>query len=194
IDYFNEQNFEFEEFDKYYLLDSHFVNLDNEDINKVLNNVVLSGAKDIVKVTFKAIGNEHYIEVIGLDLDKLFKEEYIDKERSTYLVYANSFNIDFELRKKNILKQLIKIVNADITSYNMQHIELLTNFMCRDNTITPMSRFGMRNGDYSFISRLSFEDPFRVIQDVFYGVKDDLTSISSKLITGIYNDEEEKNE
>ncbi|ORX51836.1 hypothetical protein BCR36DRAFT_38722 [Piromyces finnis] len=86
-------------------------------------------------------------------------------------------------------------MNADIHLYNMQYIELLTNFMCRDNTITPMSCFGMKNGNYSFISRLSFEDPFRIIQDVFYGVRDDLISISSKLITGIYNDEEdEKNE
>ncbi|ORX41974.1 hypothetical protein BCR36DRAFT_465984, partial [Piromyces finnis] len=103
--------------------------------------------------------------------------------------------IDFELRKKNILKQLTKIVNAYIYLYSMQHTELLINFMCCDNTITHMSRFGMENGNYSFISRLSFEDPFRVIQDVFYSVRDDLTSISPKLIIGIYNDEEdEKNE
>jgi len=46
----------------------------------------------------------------------------------------------------------------------------------------------MKNNNYSFISQLSFEDPYSVIQDVVYGTEDNLSSVSSKLITGIYND------
>ncbi|OUM61903.1 hypothetical protein PIROE2DRAFT_11967 [Piromyces sp. E2] len=79
--------------------------------------------------------------------------------------------IDFELRKKNISMQLQRIVNVDSSSYNQQHIELLTNFMCRNNEITPI-----------------------VIQDVLYGIEDYITSISSKLITGIYINENNDND
>ncbi|ORX41413.1 hypothetical protein BCR36DRAFT_311594 [Piromyces finnis] len=171
------------------MLDSGYINLNIDDITKILNNVVLSGTKGVVKVEKNFLGNELYIEVTGLNLNPLFNNKYIDKNRSRYIVYGNSMDIDFELRKKNILMQLKRIVNVDSSSsYNNQHTELLTNFMCRDNTILPMSRFGMKKGNYSFISQLSFEDPYSVIQNIFYGVEDRLTSISSKLITGIYND------
>ncbi|ORX51820.1 hypothetical protein BCR36DRAFT_369728 [Piromyces finnis] len=83
-------------------VNSGFANLD-EDVNKILNNVVLSGAKGIVQAILKAIGNEHFIEVISLELGDFFNNEYIDyKEMFMYFVYANSMPIDFELRKKNI--------------------------------------------------------------------------------------------
>ena len=185
--YFNNNQIKYEEKDKYYMLDSNYVNLNKEDIIKLLDNIVLTGTKGVVDVIPKYVGDEFYIEVIGTNLDSLFNNSYIDKTRSRYLVYSNSMDIDFELRKKNILMQLQRIVNVDSSSYNQNHIELLTDFMCRNNEITPMSRFGMKNGDYSFISQLSFENPYSVIQDVVYGTEDNLTSVSSKLITGIYN-------
>jgi len=60
--------------------------------------------------------------------------------------------------------------------------------MCRNNIIVPMSRFGMKNDDYSLISKLSFEDPYSVLGNILYGVEDSLSSVSAKIITGIYND------
>ncbi|OUM57118.1 hypothetical protein PIROE2DRAFT_65183 [Piromyces sp. E2] len=187
MDYFIKNKLNYEENDKYYMLDSDYINLNKEDIINLLNNIVLTGTKGVVQVIPKYIGDEFYIEVTGEDLDPLFDNKYIDRNRSRYIIYSNAMAIDFELRKKNILMQLQKIV--DSSSYNQQHIELLTSFMCRNNEITPMSRFGMKNGNYSFISQLSFEDPYSVIQDVVYGIEDNITSISSKLITGIYINE-----
>jgi len=188
--YFINNKLSYEEKDKYYMLDSDYVNLNKDDIIKLLNNIVLTGTKGVVNVIPKYLKDEFYIEVTGTNLDPLFNNIYIDKCRSRYLVYSNSMDIDFELRKENILMQLQRIVNVDSSSYNQQHIELLTNFMCRKNEeVTPMSRFGMKNNNYSFISQLSFEDPYSVIQDVVYGAKDSLTSISSKLITGMYDDD-----
>jgi len=194
IKFFESNNLSFDDNESYYMLDSHYINLNHDDILKLCENIVLTGTKGVVKVIPRFDNNnEFYVEVIGTDLDPLFNNEYVDKSRSRYLVYGNTKDISFELRKQNILMQLKRIVNSDdSSSYNNQHIELLTNFMCRNNTIIPMSRFGMRNNDYSFISQLSFEDPYNVIQDVLYGVEDNLTSISSKLITGIYNNENEK--
>jgi len=195
IKFFEKNNLSFDDNGNYYMLDSHSINLNHGDILKLCENIVLTGTKGVVNVIPRFdSNNEFYVEVVGTDLDPLFNNEYVDKSRSRYLVYGNSKDIDFELRKQNILMQLKRIVNSDdSSSYNNQHIELLTNFMCRNNTITPMSRFGMRNNDYSFISQLSFEDPYNVIQDVLYGVEDNLTSISSKLITGIYNNDNENN-
>ena len=51
-----------------------------------------------------------------------------------------------------------------------------------------MSRFGMKNDDYSFISKLSFEDPYNFLGNILYDVEDNLSSVSAKIITGIYND------
>jgi len=186
--YFNNNKIKYEEKDKYYMLDSNYVNLNKEDIIKLLDNIVLTGTKGVVDVILKYVGDEFYIEVIGTNLDSLFNNNYIDKSHSRYLVYSNSMDIDYELRKKNSLMQLQRIVNVDSSSYNQNHIELLMDFMCCNNEITPMSRFGMKNNNYSFIFQLSFEDPYSVIQDVVYGTEDNLTSVSSKLITGIYND------
>ncbi|KAG4096144.1 hypothetical protein H8356DRAFT_1426531 [Neocallimastix lanati (nom. inval.)] len=61
---------------------------------------------------------------------------------------------------------------------------LLTNFMCRNDTVNSMSCFDMNIKEYSFISRLSFEDPYIILHDFFYDIDDNLTSVSSKLITG----------
>ena len=88
------------------MLDSNYVNLNKEDIIKLLDNIVLTGTKGVVDVIPKYVGDEFYIEVIGTNLDSLFNNSYIDKTRSRYLVYSNSMDIDFELRKKNILMQL----------------------------------------------------------------------------------------
>ncbi|OUM56560.1 hypothetical protein PIROE2DRAFT_18780 [Piromyces sp. E2] len=151
------------------MLDSDYINLNKEDIINLLNNIVLTGTKGVVQVIPKYIGDEFYIEVTGENLDPLFDNKYIDRNRSRYIVYSNAMAIDFEL-------------------------QLLTNFMCRNNEITPMSRFGMKKGNYSFISQLSFEDPYSVIQDVVYGIEDNITSISSKLITGIYINEDNDND
>jgi len=187
IEFFNENKLSYEENDKYFMLDSNYINLNVHDINKLLNKVVITGTEGVVKVIPKLLKGEFIIEVTGTDLDSLFNNGYIDKERSRYTVYGNSKKIEFDLRKENILEQLKRIVNSDSSTYNNQHIELLTNFMCRNgDTIIPMSRFGMKSNDYSFISQLSFEDPYSVIQDVLYGIEDKLTSISAKLITGIY--------
>ena len=54
--------------------------------------------------------------------------------------------------------------------------------MYRNNTIVPMSRFGMINGDYSFISKLSYEDPYSVLENILYGFEDSLSSVSGKLL------------
>ncbi|ORX73451.1 hypothetical protein BCR32DRAFT_249935 [Anaeromyces robustus] len=186
--YFISNNIKFEEKENYLILDSNYINLSHEDINNLLYNVTLTGTKGVHNVIPKYHGNEFYIEVTGTDLDPLFKNEYIDPQRSHYIIYSNTKEVDYNLRKQNILMQLKRITNFDNSFYNDQHIELLTNFMCRNNTIIPISRFGMKNSDYSFISQLSFEDPYSVIQNILYGVEDNLSSVSAKLITGIYND------
>ncbi|KAL6598903.1 hypothetical protein U3516DRAFT_846173 [Neocallimastix sp. 'constans'] len=40
-----------------------------------------------------------------------------------------------------------------------------------------------------FISQLSFEDPYKILQDVFYNIGDNQTIVSAKIITGIYDKE-----
>ncbi|ORX42871.1 beta and beta-prime subunits of DNA dependent RNA-polymerase [Piromyces finnis] len=159
INYLNNNKIKFEDKGKYYLLNSDFVELNNNGIKKILNNVVLSGTKGVIKVVPKHYNDEFIIEVTGTNLGPLFENEYVDKDRSRYIVYGNLMDVDFESRKKNILKQLQKIVNNGSSCKN-QHIELLTNFMCQDNKILSMSRFGMKNDNFSFMSKLSFEDPY----------------------------------
>jgi len=187
IEFFNKSKLHYEEYEKYYMVDSHYINLSAHDFNKFLNNVVITGTKGIGKVIPKLLEGEFIIEVTGTNLDSLFDNEYIDKERSHYTVYGNSKIVEFSIRKENILELLKKVINSESSTFNNQHIELLTNFMCRNGeTVIPISRFGMTSDDYSFISQLSFEDPYNIIQDVLYGIEDKITSVSAKLITGIY--------
>jgi len=82
------------------MLDSDYVNLNKDNIIKLLDNIVLKGTKGVVDVIPKYVGDEFYIEVIRIGLDSLFNNNYIDNSRSLYLVYNNSMDIDFELRKK----------------------------------------------------------------------------------------------
>jgi len=189
LDYFKLNNLTYEEKEKYFILNSNYIKIKYEEIIKLLNDITLAGTKGVKTVTPKMLGKEEfYVEVVGKDLDPLFKNPYIDLDRSRYIVYGNSKEVDYNTRKQNILTQLERITNIDKSFYNNQHIELLNNFMCRNNTVVPMSRFGMKNDDYSFISKLSFEDPYSVMQNILYGVEDNLSSVSAKIITGIYND------
>ncbi|KAG4081637.1 beta and beta-prime subunits of DNA dependent RNA-polymerase [Neocallimastix lanati (nom. inval.)] len=188
LDYFKINNLKFEEKENYYILDSNYVKIKDEKIIKLLSDISLTGTKGVKTVSSKMLGEEEfYVEVVGRNLDPLFENQYIDLDRSRYTVYGTSKYVDHNTRKQNILEQLKRITNIDKSYYNNQHIELLTNFMCRNNTIVPMSRFGMKNDDYSFISKLSFEDPYSVLENILYGVKDSLSSVSAKIITGIYN-------
>jgi len=143
--YFTINNINYEENDKYYMLDSDYINLNKDDIIKLLDNIVLTGNKGVVNIIPKYLKNEFYIEVTGTNLDPLFNNKYIDKSRSRYLVYSNSMDIDFQLRKNNILMQLQRIVNVDSSFYNQNHIELLTNFMCRNNEQRNNTNVTFRN-------------------------------------------------
>ncbi|ORX65403.1 hypothetical protein BCR32DRAFT_297732 [Anaeromyces robustus] len=58
--------------------------------------------------------------------------------------------VDNDLRKQSILKQLERITTTDNSNHSTQHIELFTDFICRNNSITPMSRYGMRENNYPF--------------------------------------------
>ncbi|KAG4082836.1 hypothetical protein H8356DRAFT_1299623 [Neocallimastix lanati (nom. inval.)] len=189
LDYFKINNLTFEEKENYYIFDSNYVEIKYEKIFKLLNDISLTGTKGVKTVSSKMLGEEEfYVEVVGRNLDPLFENQYIDLDRSRYTVYGTSKQVDHNTRKQNILEQLKRITNIDKSYYNNQHIELLTNIMCRNDTIVPMSRFGMKNDDYSFISKLSFEDPYSVLENILYGVEDSLSSVSAKIITGIYND------
>ncbi|ORX78477.1 beta and beta-prime subunits of DNA dependent RNA-polymerase [Anaeromyces robustus] len=188
FNYLISNNIEFDEKERYLILDSNYIYLNYENIKNLLDNVTLTGTKGVKKVSSKYRGDEFYIEVIGTDLDPLFENEYIDPDRSHYITYSNTKKVDNDLRKQSILKQLKRITNTDNSIHSTQHIDLLTDFMCRNDSITPMSRFGMRNNNYPFISQLSFEDPLNIIRTVLYGVEDNLSTVSAKLITGIYND------
>jgi len=66
---------------------------------------------------------------------------YIDPERSHYIVYSNSKEINFDQRKQNIFDHLKRIVDNGSKDYKYQHIKLLTNFICRNDKLNPMSRF-----------------------------------------------------
>jgi RNA polymerase Rpb1, domain 5. len=183
--YFREHSLKYEEQEEYFTLDSNYIAINISAIETLLEDITLTGTKGVASVKLIKNEDEYCIEVTGTDLDPLFENEYIDPTRSYYISYDESMDIPFEQRKQNILHQLKGIVDEGGADYNYQHVELLTNFMCRDNYIIPMSRFGMNSADYSFISQLSFEDPYHVLLDVFYGVEDNLSSVSSKLITGI---------
>jgi len=47
----------------------------------------------------------------------------------------------------------------------------------------------MNINEYSFISQLSFENPYKILHDIFYDIEDNLASVSVKLITGVYDKE-----
>jgi len=187
--YFRENKINYDENEYGFIVDSNSVKLDTNDIETILEEVTITGTKGITKIETYNNNDQYIINVTGTNLDPLFNNKYIDPERSHYLVYSNSNEISFDQRKQNIFNQLKRIVDNGSKNYNYKHIRLLTNFMCRNNKLNPMSRFGMNINEYSFISRLSFEDPYKILHDVFYDIEDNLTSVSAKLITGIYDTE-----
>ena len=160
LDYFKLNNLTYEEKEKYFILNSNYIKIKYEEIIKLLNDITLAGTKGVKTVTPKMLGEEEfYVEVVGKDLDPLFKNPYIDLDRSRYIVYGNSKEVDYNTRKQNILTQLKRITNIDQSFYNNQHIELLNNFMCRNNTVVPMSRFGMK----TMITHLYQNCPLKIL-------------------------------
>ncbi|KAL6621154.1 hypothetical protein U3516DRAFT_862998 [Neocallimastix sp. 'constans'] len=79
-----------------------------------LYNIFLTGTKGVKTVSSKMLGEEEfYVEVVGRNLDPIFKNQYVDLDSSRYTVYGTSKQVYHNTRKQNILTQLKRITNID---------------------------------------------------------------------------------
>ena len=89
-------------------MDSNCVSLDTNDIQTILEEVTVTGTKGITKIETYNDNDQYIISVTDTNLDPLFNNQYIDPERSYYLVYSNPNEISFDQRKQNTFESIKK--------------------------------------------------------------------------------------
>ncbi|KAG4108013.1 hypothetical protein H8356DRAFT_1334457 [Neocallimastix lanati (nom. inval.)] len=92
----------------FFIVDSNCVSLDTNDIQTILEEVTVTGTKGITKIETYNDNDQYIISVTDTNLDPLFNNQYIDPERSYYLVYSNPNEISFDQRKQNTFESIKK--------------------------------------------------------------------------------------
>lgn len=111
--------------------------------------------------------------------------DYINPNRTTTNDIAAVLDVyGVEACRSNIVLELSNVFGGHGISVDNRHLNLIADFMTRNGGYTPFNRNGLR-GNVSPFTKMSFETTLAFLKDaVLDGDWDDLTTPSSRLVTG----------
>lgn len=125
------------------------------------------------------------MKVKGSNISDLSKIPYIDNStiisdsiNDIYLLYG------IEMTRRNLIHVIEESIFNPYPPGNNNHINLLSNTMCVNGEIIPVSKKGFKLLKHTPLSSMSFEYPMIELKQTAYQIVDDLSQISSKIIVG----------
>ena len=175
-----------------------------EIMDKILNEVTISGIPEISKVTFTKYNETEYnpdtgekckpldpplnwqIETDGVALSKVLGFEKIDFKRT------NSNDIQEILKVLGIEAVRLSLINEIrfvLGSYgiyvNYRHLSTLCDVMTQRGILTSITRHGINRVDTGPLRKCSFEETVEILYEAaFYAETDYLTGITENIIMG----------
>lgn len=177
-----------------------------EFMDKLLNEVTISGIPEISKVTFTKYNENDYnpetgekvkynakdpplnwlIETDGVALSKVLGFEKIDFKRT------NSNDIQEILKVLGIEAVRLSLINEIrfvLGSYgiyvNYRHLSTLCDVMTQRGILTSITRHGINRVDTGPLRKCSFEETVEILYEAaFYAETDHLTGITENIIMG----------
>jgi len=170
-------------------------------MDKILNELVIRGTKNIEKVNLRKINNykimnhetgdfdkkEVYVlDTIGTNLSDILKLDYIDKNKTFSNDIIEMKNIlGIEAARRCLFNEILEVMEFDSTYINHHHIHLLCDRMTCNHKMVSIFRHGINKDDIGPIAKASFEETTEMfLQAARHGELDNMRGVSANVMCG----------
>ena len=170
-------------------------------MDKILNELVIRGTKNIEKVNLRKINNykimnhetgdfdkkEIYVlDTIGTNLSDILKLDYINKNKTFSNDIIEMKNIlGIEAARKCLFNEILEVMEFDSTYINHHHIHLLCDRMTCNHKMVSIFRHGINKDNIGPIAKASFEETTEMfLQAARHGELDNMRGVSANVMCG----------
>ena len=167
--------------------------------DKLLNNIVLRGIKNINKVIVRKV-NDSVIEkdgnyerketwvldTVGTNMIDILGLDYIDVN-NTFTNDIQEINrvLGIEAARQAIYNELAEVIEFDGTYINYHHMSLLCDRMACKSKMVSIFRHGINNDDIGPIAKASFEEtPEMFLKAARHAELDNMRGVSANIMCG----------
>lgn len=167
--------------------------------DNLLNNIVLSGIKNISKVVLRKItdnvvkDNGKYskkeswvLDTVGTNLCDILSLNYIDVNRTVSNDIQEIYRtFGIEAARNAIFQELIEVIEFDSTYINYHHLSMLCDRMCYRSKMISIFRHGINNDDIGPLAKASFEEtPEMFLKAARHAELDPMRGVSANVMCG----------
>ena len=156
-----------------------------------VRDLQISGKKDIGKVIIRKaeIGpneTEFVMHTEGSNLKDIFKEEGIDKKRTTTNnIHEIEMVLGIEAARNAIVQELNKTLSEQGLSVDIRHIMLVADMMTSEGIVKSIGRHGISGQKSSVLARAAFEETGKhLLHASLRGETDGLNGFIENIIIG----------
>jgi DNA-directed RNA polymerase II subunit RPB1 len=177
-------------------------------MDRILNEMALSGIPRITKVTFTTYEEWYYDPVTGA---KEFEMEDEKKKAKSWLLETDGValsevlgfeEIDYKKTVSNDIQEILRVLGIEavrlslinelrfvLGSYgiyvNYRHLSTLCDVMTQRGILTSITRHGINRVDTGPLRKCSFEETVEILYEAaFYAESDSLSGITENIIMG----------
>jgi DNA-directed RNA polymerase II subunit RPB1 len=175
-----------------------------EIMDKILNEVTISGIPEISKVTFTKYNETEYnpdtgdkckpqdpplnwqIETDGVALSKVLGFEKIDFKRTMSNDIQEILKVlGIEAVRLSLINEIRFVLGSYGIYVNYRHLSTLCDVMTQRGILTSITRHGINRVDTGPLRKCSFEETVEILYEAaFYAETDFLTGITENIIMG----------
>ena len=170
-------------------------------LDKILNDTIIRGIKDISKVNLRKINNYkkynketgnydktdiNVLDTIGTNLVDVLALDYIDTSKTFSNDILEMQNVlGIEAARKCLFNEILEVMNFDGTYINHHHIHLLCDRMTCNKKLVSIFRHGINKDDIGPIAKASFEETSEMfLQAAKHGELDNMKGVSANIMCG----------
>tara|TARA_B110000967_G_scaffold171636_1_gene182204 strand:+ start:40 stop:4563 length:4524 start_codon:yes stop_codon:yes gene_type:complete len=167
--------------------------------DNLLNNIILSGVKNISKVVMRKITDSVVLEegvynkqeswvldTVGTNLLKVLSLDFIDATKTISNDIQEIYRtFGIEAARNAIFTELTEVIEFDSTYINYHHLSMLCDRMCYKSKMISIFRHGINNDDIGPIAKASFEEtPEMFLKAARHGELDTMRGVSANVMCG----------
>jgi len=167
--------------------------------DNLLNNIVMSGIKNISKVVLRKITNNvvkedgkyskkesWVLDTVGSNLSDILSLDYIDVNRTVSNDIQEIYRtFGIEAARNAIFQELTEVIEFDSTYINYHHLSMLCDRMCYRTKMISIFRHGINNDDIGPLAKASFEEtPEMFLKAARHGELDPMRGVSANVMCG----------
>jgi len=167
--------------------------------DNLLNNIVLSGVKNISKVVLRKITDAvvkedgkfnkkeaWVLDTVGTNLLEILALDNIDVSRTISNDIQEVYRVfGIEAARQAIFAELTEVIEFDSTYINYHHLSMLCDRMCYSNKPISIFRHGINNDNIGPIAKASFEEtPEMFLRAARHAELDPMRGVSANVMCG----------